>query len=96
MIAVSRYAAFYPRIVARTVAQSILEERSPPECPCVQSSMMLDMLCPAREAESDPPDAPGTKKARKVSPLEDSPTRKRGLEEYEQFSTLSGKGWTDV
>ena len=58
--------------------------------------MVLDMLCPVREAESDPTDEPGSKKARKVSPVEDSPTRKRGLEEYEQFSTLSGKGWTDT
>ena len=81
-IAVSRYAAFYPRLFARKVAQSILAEQNEPERPCVESSMIIDMLCPVREAESEPTDEPGTKRARKVSPLEDSPTCKRGLEEY--------------
>lgn len=69
-IALSRFAAFYPRIFARAAAKSILQEKEPAEIPSIQEKSIQDLF----PAESDEPPAkrvriePQRELKRKVDP----------------------------
>ena len=95
-IATSRFAAFYPRLFAKRVAKSILDEMQKPEFPIVEAAAIMETLCPVREAETNPEDEPDSKRKRVMGPVEDPRNRKRELEQYEQFSELTGQPWIDV
>ena len=94
--ALSRFAAFYPYMLARKAAKGILFENQHPDCPIIDASTAIEMSCPVREAVDPPEDEPEAKKKRVEGPSEDPGTRKRELEPYEPYTVLSGQPWTDV
>ena len=94
--ALSRFAAFYPHMLARKAAKGILFENQNPGCPIVEASTAVEQLYPVREAEEPPEGEPGSKRKRGQGPLEDLGTRKRELEPYEPFTILTGQPWTEV
>ena len=96
IIALSRFAAFYPQMLAKKGAKGILEEDQNPDCPVIEASNAIELLCPVREAESPPESEPGSKRTRIKGPEEDSLSRKRGLEPYEPSTELTGQSWTEV
>ena len=54
----------------------MMKEDQSPDFPMIQSTMVLDSLCPVREAEENPPDEPEAKRVRKKGPVEDPSSRK--------------------
>ena len=95
-IALSRFAAFYPQMFAKKGAKGILEEDQTPDCPVVEASNAIELLCPVREAENPPESEPGPKRSRVRGPEEDLSNRKRGLESYEPSTELTGQSWNEV
>ena len=95
-IALSRFAAFYPQMFAKKGAKGIIEEDQNPDCPVVEASNAIELLCPVREAESPPESEPGSKRSWIKGPEEDPLSRKRGLEPYEPSTELTGQSWTEV
>ena len=95
--ALSRFAAFYPHMLARKAAKGILSENQHPDCPIIDAATAIEMLCPVRAAVDPPEDEPEAKKKKRTEgPSEDPNARKRELETYEPYTVLSGQSWTDV
>ena len=85
-MALSRFAAFYPRVFARAAAKSVLQETYQSSLPLLREADVLD----AYPAETDESPA---KRARVSSPRES----KRKAEPVEQERTLlSGSQWEGV
>ena len=82
--------------IARKAAKGILSESQCPDCPVIDASTTIEVLCPVREAEDPPEDEPEAKRKRGKGPSEDPGTCKRELEPYEPNTVLSGQSWIDV
>ena len=85
-MALSRFAAFYPRILARAAAKSILQEKRPSEIPIISEETMQDLF-PAETAE------PPAKRTRVEAPRD---SKRKAETEDPVRTTLTGETWDEA
>ena len=88
-IALSRFAAFYPKVFAKAAAKSILQENEKSKIPMVEEGNKAEDIYPVEASESDHP----AKRARIEPPREAK--RKVGPEETEP-TELTGSPWEEI